>query len=136
MAYIHLYMGNPTAGGTDGTQVSEGTELNPIVVGPLNGTTGEESSPIKLALRCESGFKTYGDTTVQPVGSSASKWALAPDNNGSPGTWTSYGGTLTISTEIGATNHIIWAKAKADAGESPANDISVDLQINATIVAV
>jgi hypothetical protein len=135
MAYIHLYTGNPTAGGTDGTQVSESTELTPVTVGPLNGTTGEESAAIKLALRCETGYQTSGDTTVQPVGTNADKWALAPDNAGSPGTWGAWGGTLTISSVIGTTNSIIWAKSRAVAGETPQNDASVDLTINATIVA-
>lgn len=135
MAYIHLYKDNPTAGGTDGVQVSEGTELNPVTVGPLNGTTGEESAPIKLALRCEAGYQTYGNTTVTPVGTNADKWALAPDATGSPGTWCAWGSGLTITDVIGATNYIIWAKARAVAGEVPQNDISVDLQIGATIVA-
>jgi len=135
MAFIHLYKDNPTAGGTDGVQVSEGTETDPITVGPLNASLNEESQPIKLALRCEPGYKTYGNTTVQPVGTNADKWALAPDNNGSPGTWGAWGGTLTITAEIGSTNYIFWAKARAVNGETPQNDRSVDLQVNAVIQA-
>lgn len=135
MAYIHLYKDNPTAGGVDGVQVSEGTGLNPVTTEYLNGTTGQESTPIKLALRCESGYKTYGNTTVQPVGTNADRWALALDNNGSPGTWTAWGGTLTITDEISFVNYIIWVKAKAEPGEPPQNDTSVSLQVNATIVA-
>lgn len=134
MAYIHMYMDNPTAGATDGVQVSEGTETNPITVGPLDGTTGEESAPIKLALRCEAGYQTYGNTTVTPVGTNADKWALALDNAGAPGTWGAWGAPLTITDVIGSTNYIIWAKARAVAGEPPQNDTSVDLQISATIV--
>ena len=66
MAYIHVYM-TPTAGGTDGIQVSEGTGLQPISV-TLNATNNEESTPIKLALRCDSGFQTNGNITVSVVG--------------------------------------------------------------------
>ena len=58
MAYIHVYI-TPTAGGTDGTHVSEGTDLQPISV-TLNATNNEESTPIKLALRYDSGFHTNG----------------------------------------------------------------------------
>lgn len=135
MAYIHLYMNNPTAGGTDGIQVSEGTEDNPIVVGPLNATANEESAPIKLAVRCEEGYKTSGTVIIQPVGATADKWALAPDDNGQPGTWLDYGAALTITDEIGSTNYIFWAKAKATSDESPKNDTSVDIQVQAMIVA-
>lgn len=133
MAYIHIYKNNPTAGGTDGQLVSEGDGSNPITVGPLNATNNEESAPVKLAVRCDSGYQTSGNTTIQPVGTTAAKWALAPDNGGSPGTWTSWGGTLTISSTIGATNTIFWLKAKATSDEVPANDTSVDLQVTATI---
>ena len=78
MAYIHVYT-TPTAGGTDGTQVSEGTGLQPISV-TLNATNNEESTPIKLALRCDSDFQTNGNITISVVGTTLTKWALAPDN--------------------------------------------------------
>ena len=50
MAYIHVYKNNPTAAGTDGTQVSEGDGTQAISV-TLNAINNEESAPIKLALR-------------------------------------------------------------------------------------
>lgn len=134
--YIHVYKGTVTSGGTDGTQVSEGTGATPISVGPLDASTNEESAAIKLAARCESGYQTSGNTVITPVGTTAAKWALAPDNAGVPGTWGAYGSALTISSVIGATNQLFWAKAKATSDENPANDTSVDLQVAATIVAV
>lgn len=135
MAYIHTYQGTVTSGGTDGTQVSENTGLAPIIV-TLNATNNEESSAIKLAVRCESGYTTSGNTTITPTGTSSSKWALAPDNAGSPGTFGAYGAALTISSAIGATNQLFWAKAKATSDETPVNDATVDLVIAATIAAV
>ncbi|AEG14684.1 hypothetical protein Desku_1097 [Desulfofundulus kuznetsovii DSM 6115] len=135
MAFIHVYMNNPTAGGTDGVLVSEGTEANPITVGPLNATENEESAPIKLALRCETGYKTSGTVTVQPVGTKADKWALAPDVAGAPGTWQAYGAALTIEDVISDTNYVFWAKARATSDEPPQNDTSVDIQVQAMIVA-
>jgi len=136
MAYIHVYKDNPTAGGTDGTLVSEGDNSSPVEVGPLNATNNEESSPIKLAIRCDSGYQTYGNTTIDPVGTNQDKWALADDNAGSPATWQDWGVALTVTEIIGATNKIFWAKAKAVSGEEPQNDSSVDLQVSTTIQAV
>jgi len=136
MAYIHMYKDNPTAGETDGIQVSEQTENAPVTVTLTVAGSDVESGAIKLALRCESGYQTSGDTTITPTGDSSDKWALAPDNGGSPGTFGSYGDSLTISDTIGATNYIFWAKAKALASEDPQNDATVDLKIDATIEAV
>ena len=134
MAYIHVYM-NPTAGGTDGTQVSEGTGLQPISV-TLNATNNEESTPIKLALRCDAGYQTSGNITLSLVGTTQAKWALTPNNAGSAGTFGAYGANLVIATVVGATNVLFWAKAKATSDEAPQNDTSVDIQVTATIEAV
>ena len=101
MAYIHVYT-TPTAGGTDGTQVSEGTGLQPISV-TLNATNNEESTPIKLPLRCDSGFQTNGNITISVVGTTLAKWALAPDNAGAAVTFGAYGADLVIATVVGAT---------------------------------
>ena len=135
MAYIHGYKGDVTSGDTDGTLISEGTELSPIQVGPLNATDNEESAPIKLALRCEAGYLTSGNTTITPVGTSVDKWRLAKDNAGSPGAWGSYGASLVINSVITDVNTVFWAQAKATSDEAPSNDNSVDLQIEALIGA-
>jgi len=132
--YIHSYKDSPTSGGIDGTLVSENTGLTPIAT-PLI-LVGNECSPIKLAVRCDSGYATYGSTVITPVGTTYDKWALAPDSAGSPGTFGAYGAALTISGQVGATNQLFWAKAKAVNGEAPQNDTTVDLQVAATIQAV
>ncbi|AZV56080.1 hypothetical protein [Clostridium sp. AWRP] len=133
---IHVYQGSVTSGGTDGTQVSEGTETAPIIVGPLNATNNEESSAIKLAIRCDAGYNSSGNAVITPTGTTADKWALAPDNAGVAGSFGTYGSALTISSVIGTTNTLFWVKAKASNTETPANDTSVDLVVNATINAV
>jgi len=130
--YLHVYKGNPTAGGTDGNQVSEGTELNPILTPALNALNNEESAAIKLALRCEAGYNTSGSTTITPSGTTSAMWALSLDSV----TWGSYGSALTISTVIGVVNTVFYVKAKAVSSESPANDTSVDFQVVGNIVAV
>ena len=130
--YIHLYKNNPTAGGVDGSPVSEGTELDPITTKGLNPVINEESMPIKAALRCEAGYNTSGDVTVTPIGASASKWALSLDGI----TWGLYGTVLTINSVVGVVNTIIYAKAKAVSGELPTNDVSVVLQIAGNVATV
>lgn len=47
IAYIHVNKNSPTAGGTDGTMVSEGSGATPISV-TLNATNNEESTLIRL----------------------------------------------------------------------------------------
>lgn len=131
MANIHVYKGTVTVGGTDGTQVSEGTGLQPISIGPLNATNNEESVITTLAVRCDTGFATTGDTVITPVGTTSAKWALSADGT----TWSAYGANLTISSAIDATNKLFYVKAKATSDESPANDTTVDIQVTAQIVA-
>lgn len=102
----------------------------------LNATNNEISTDQKLALRCETGYTTTGNTVITPTGTSAAKWALAPDNAGSPGTYGAYGAALTITDAIGATNKLFWAKAKSTSDEIPVNDITVNFNLTATIAAV
>jgi hypothetical protein len=129
MADINIYYGTVTAGGTDGTAGSNDTESAPIDFGSLDLYENEVSDPVKLAIRCNSGFKSAAGTTITPTGTSASKIALAPDNSGSPGTWGSYGAALTFGSEIPDSNVVFWAKAKAVDTETPSNDTSVNLVI-------
>ena len=136
MAYIHLYQGSGIASGdTSGVQISENTGISPLIV-TLNATSNEVSSPIKLGIRCDSGYKTTGDTVITPTGISYDKWALAPDNSGSAGTFGAYGDPLTITSVIDATNTLFYVKAKATSNETPINDSSTDLVTTATIEAV
>lgn len=86
--YFHLYMNNPTAGGTDGTQVSEDHAFTAPVSAVLNATNNE-SKIIKLAARCAAGYETLGTTTLSKkyyngtteadTGGNIDKWKFAPD---------------------------------------------------------
>jgi len=132
MSLIGIYFGTVTAGGTDGTRASEGTGSTPITIGPLDTATNEESSAVKLAIRCDSGYAATG-TTITPTGTTATKWALAPDSSGSAGTFGAYGAALEFAGAIPDSNVLFWAKAKTVSTETPTNDTSVDLVIAATI---
>jgi hypothetical protein len=133
--WIHIYKGSVTSGAKDGTAVSEGTGADPISSGVLNATINQESNAIKLAVRCDDGVQTSGNTTIQPFGTSASKWSLAPDSGNAPGTWGAYGEALVISTVIGSTNTIFWAKAKATSDETPSMDDATDFRITTTVTS-
>jgi len=131
MAYIHTYQGNPTVGLADGNLVSENSGLSPISI-TLNATNNEISDPIKLALRCETGYQTTGNIVITPTGTTSAKWALSLDGI----TFGAYGDPLTITSVIGATNTIFYSKAKSTSDETPTNDVSTDLVITSTIEAV
>lgn len=142
-AYIGVYKGTPTLGGTDGTRVSEGDGTAAISI-TLNATNNEVSAPIKLALRCANNpvnYQTVGNTTVSLVGTTNSKWKLILKNSDTAPTQAeidavTYNNSLTISTVIGVSNYIFWAVAKATSDEAPQNDTSVDISVSATIEAV
>ena len=63
MGFLNIYKNNPTAGGSDGMKVATG---NPILTPYLDLAAGA-SADIKLALRCDSGKKTLGQTTITPI---------------------------------------------------------------------
>jgi hypothetical protein len=137
MAFIHLYQGNPTSGGTDGTLVSEsGTYINAINTTLLNASNLEVGTWQKLAIRCDNNYATSGNVTIAPVGTSASDWQFAPDNSGSPGVAQGWGNPLVISTQVSTTNTIFWVQAKTTVTDTvPVSDKNVSINFSANIMA-
>lgn len=128
-AYINVYKGNPTAGGTDGTAVSTGgTYTEPITVA-LNASEAE-TKKVKLAIRCETGYTTVGDTTISDSGDTNDRWKLCLTENGT------YTDSITITSAIDTTNTIFWARVSSATTENPGTDRSVSLAVSATITAV
>lgn len=126
MAYIDVYNGNPTAGGTDGTAVSTGgAQTNPVAV--TLDASQQETATVKLALRCESGYQTRGNTIISFSGTSSGYWTVSDTENGT------YASTLTISNTIGATNTIFYVKASSASSETPTVDTSVSIQVTTKI---
>lgn len=146
--FIKLYM-NATEGETDGTEVSINmTQTNPIAM-TLNAKTSEAKA-VKVALRCEEGFQTYGDTTVAAYyfngtkyvssGGNVDKWRFAADEGFADaskalanGNWQS---TLTIDSVITSVNHVFWVKAMSDTSEVPQKDTTVSIHIEGIVEAV
>ena len=126
--YINIYKGNPTAGATDGTAAStDGAYTSPISM-TLNVASSQAQS-IKLAIRCEAGCKTQGDTVITATGSSANRWQFSTTENGT------YDYTLTISSEITATNTVFYARVIKEPGESLNIDRSVCINVQTVLTA-
>ena len=135
MAYINIYMNNPTAAGTDGTVVSQsGAQTSPISV--VLDKTKAESKAIKCAIRCDAGYKTSGDVTISLSGTTASKWQLAKDSSYADAAAALTGATWADSiavSGVGTTNTVFWAKASASTDENPSKDTSVSIKASCTI---
>lgn len=111
-------------------QISEGTGLAPLSIGPLNATLNEVSAAIPVTIKADAGYTTFGNTVVSFVGTSAAKFTVCATEAGT------YEATLTIATPITATGTTVYIKASASSDESPQNDTSVDIKIEAVVAAV
>lgn len=145
--YISLYCGNPTAGGKDGTLMSENmAQTSPLSV-TLNATENEVKA-MKVALRCEDGYRTSGDALVnfkfwdgseyQYEGGNLSKWKLAADDGYTEENVidsASWADTLTISDVVGSTNHCFWVKAESSSDEKPQTDRTVAIHVEGIVEA-
>lgn len=133
---LHIYYGNISKEGTDGTEASAGTGLSPISV--TLDAAKEESKVIMCAVRCDKGYHIEGNTTLKLVGANAAKWKLAPDGGfGSPedaaakGAWDE---SITLKN-VGSSNRAFWVKAMSSKDEKPSNDTSVSLQAEGLVAA-
>ena len=122
MAYVHIYDGE--------TQLSEGTELTPLVVGPLNATNNEVSAAKALVIKTEAGYTTYGDTVISFQGTNAAKWSVCDTEDGT------YAATLTITSAVTEAGTTFYVKASSSSDEDPVNDISVDIKTAAVVAVV
>ena len=135
--YINIWQEGTTPGVFGSCVSSDGSGSNPITIGPLNVATGDSAAK-RLLVKTEPNFKTIAgqNTVIQPVGASAAKWQLAPDNNGNPGTFFAPGAPLTITGQVTNSGVYFWAKATAAAGEAVQNDATVDLKVTYGVQAV
>ena len=129
MPNVLLINGDPTQGGVDGSLVSTDNPVQPDLL-----TTGAdaETNPIRLALRTNPGYQRNGPLAVTPQGAHAVKWALAPDENGAPGTFGAWGAALVLANVLTARNLVFWVKARVTADESyPTlyNDLGVTFSV-------
>lgn len=129
MSNVGLFLGG-TPGGADGTEI---TALAPGTV-PDIPTTGVEviSAAVRVNARVLlSGFRSAGAFTIELVGTNASRWQLAPDVAGSPGTWQAWGASLALIDPLEDVNVPFWMRARAIDGETvgvETDDLSVVLR--------
>lgn len=125
-SYINIYKGNPTADSTDGTVVSTDGAYTAPVTATLNASAGA-SAKVKLAIRCESGYMTTGNTVITATGTNSGKWQFCLTENGT------YTDSLTITNAIGASNEVFYAQISSSSNETLSIDHSVDINVQATV---
>ena len=139
---IKLYAGEVTAGGIDGTAVSENmSQTNPLSIS-LDGKSAEAKA-VRLALRCDSGYQTVDNVTVSAyrydgenyvsTGGNIDKFRFAADEDFSSdadalanANWQT---SLTIADVIGTTNHVFWAKVMSETTQSTQKDTTVSIHV-------
>lgn len=132
---IKLYTNNPTRGRTDGTLVSESSQLYPV--GVIVNTNEANYTIVKAALRCDTGFRSTGDTEIAFEGRTGAMWQAADDDgyisseNAEQATFTN---PLIIDKTIGDTNHLIWLKVSSDGEEEAQVDTSVSIHVHGNAV--
>ena len=112
MGRVLLLNGNPTGGGVDGELVDAD---NPVRSAALATGADDETAPIALAVRTETGYRRDGPTAIEPT---SDRWALAPDDGGAPGTWCGWGEPLLIAEQLAPENVVVWVKARVTSDES------------------
>ena len=128
MAYIKLF------------RASDDSEITTDQATPLSFTLRadlNEDDEKRIYAQADAGFSVTG-TEVDPTGTTAAKWALAPDSTGSPGTYLADGAPITLGT-VGAGEGgrvYFWAKAQATDDEEPVNDTTVTLEVTGVAEAV
>ena len=118
-AYINLYQGNPTAGGTDGTVVSTGNDFS----SPINFDLDAEQNETKivpLALRTETGYKVT-DCTVTDYNDTNNKITFCLTQDGT------YSESITIP-EITDTNVVFYVKAISSDDEPAQTDKNIKIR--------
>ena len=79
--YVSLYKDSPTAGGVDGTLLSEDRAFTSPITASLNLSSITDDIE-KCAIRCNTGYRTYGTTVVRPYRYDGTSWQTSGGNIG------------------------------------------------------
>ena len=135
MAKLHFYMNNPTAGDTDGTEISNNTNVLPLTL--TLDASKEETQVAKCAVRCDSGYSISGGASIYGSGDNSAKWQFALDNNfldtETALTFATWQDSI-VAGSVGSANVIFWAKATSSSLESPQNDRTVKINGKGLVV--
>ena len=116
----------------DATEI---TEIDPLEFGPLDGDAGDTSAWTKVTAKLPTGFVSTGNVVIDATGTSDAKFRMSVNSDGSSPT--EYGAALTVTSPNfdDAPGMDFYVQAKADAGETAANDTSVSFGISGTCLA-
>lgn len=135
MPHIHLFMNNPTAGATDGTEISSNDNTLPLTL--ILDASQSETKVAKCAVRCDSGFEVESDTAIYFEGTNAAKWQVAEDDNFTSETALSnafWENSIALS-DVDSANSVFWVKASSATTENPQNDRTVKLVAEGLVVS-
>ena len=128
MAKMHFYMNNPTAGTTDGTEISNNTNVLPLTL--TLDASQEQTGVAKCAIRCDSGYSISGGASIYGSGDNSAKWQFALDNDYADSdtalTFATWADSI-VADGVSSVNSIFWAKATSSSLESPQNDRTVKI---------
>ena len=126
-AYINVYQGNPTEGGTDGTVVSTADNFD----APLNFDLDAENNEVKtlkLAIRTEPGYKVT-NCTITDLNDINDRITVCKTEDGE------FTNSI-VFDEITDVNTIFYIKASSTSTEPPQTDKSIKLRYYGTIQKV
>lgn len=99
---IKIFMGDVTAGGTDGVEVSAGNFYSPIHF-DIDARNDEEQIQI-LAVRCENYFRSSGEVTISDYNDTADRYQLSLDGE-------NFSDSITLP-QVENVNIIFYAKSR------------------------
>lgn len=135
MAHIHLYMNNPAAGSTDGTEISSNDNTLPLAL--ILDASQSETKCAKVAVRCDEGFAVEGETAIYFEGTNAAKWQVAEDDDFTESTALTnaiWDNSLALP-DVDSLNSVFWVRATSAATENPQNDRTVKLIAEGLVVS-
>ena len=128
--YINVYKNNPTAGGSDGTAISEGGTFTAPLSFTLDASLSESQAQ-KCAIRTENGYTTVGTTTISAANDTDGRLKFSDQAGDSVGS-----AELAISNPITDTNTIFYVIGNSDDSENPQTDRNAAIRVSCMIASV
>ena len=127
-SWINLYKNNPTAGAQDGTAISTDDTFTAPLTFPLDASKNE-SAVQKCAIRTETGYVTYGSTSISDLNDTDDRFKLCKTENGT------FTDSITFDEPITDVNKIFYVQGGSSSTENPKTDRSVKLRVFGHIAA-
>lgn len=126
---IGIYKNNPTAGSTDGTEVSAGGTYTSPIQFSLS-VLGKQSEIQKLAIRATEGYTTAGTTTISDSGDTGDRIQLCWTEDGE------YSDSISTSAPITNSNVVFYIKGRCSSSEYSRTDRTTKLIVSCLISQV